>query len=209
MVFGRFVLGISCGVLLCATSKLMDETIPAKLIDQGFGTSTNILINVSAFFLLVMALWMPSDSTQLQQSKFWMIIYGSQVPLQILTLVLYAFFFKEEPIDFSVKRGDKRQAISLISKVYSSYSKEDHEAIYYEKRRIAKEAEKKKGLGSQDSLYHSLTDPSQRSASWMCIFISLFGILSGNGIINMYSTAIFDGVSRMGSNSPLSSKQQN
>ena len=33
MVVGRFILGISCGVLLCATSKLMDETIPAKLID--------------------------------------------------------------------------------------------------------------------------------------------------------------------------------
>ena len=138
-----------------------------------------------------------------------MIIYGSQVPLQILSLVLYTFVFREEPIDYCVKRGDREQALRLIAKVYSSYSHEEHDAIYFEKRRIVLESEKKKGKSAPDTLYHALTDPSMRSASWMCIFISLFGILAGNGIINMYSTAIFDGVSRMGSATPLSSKQQN
>mmetsp|Transcript_5278 Transcript_5278/g.8168 ORF Transcript_5278/g.8168 Transcript_5278/m.8168 type:complete len:117 (+) Transcript_5278:1022-1372(+) len=47
------------------------------------------------------------------------------------------------------------------------------------------------------------------AGSWMCIFISLFNILAGNGIINMYSTAIFDGAARMGSKSPFSAKESN
>jgi len=77
---GRFILGASIGVLLCATSKLMDETIPAKLIDRGFGTSTNILINMAVFGLLVLAIGMPSDSSKLNDTKYWMLLYGSQAP---------------------------------------------------------------------------------------------------------------------------------
>jgi len=44
---GRMVLGFSCGVLLCATPKCLDEVLPSYLIDNGFGTSTNIMINLS------------------------------------------------------------------------------------------------------------------------------------------------------------------
>ena len=42
--FGRFVYGFAAGVLLCATPKIMEETIPTELIDKGFGASTNIFM---------------------------------------------------------------------------------------------------------------------------------------------------------------------
>ena len=50
MCFGRFLFGLAAGVLLCATPKVMDETIPAELIDKGFGASTNILMCLFACF---------------------------------------------------------------------------------------------------------------------------------------------------------------
>lgn len=80
MVIARFVLGLSIGVLLCATSKLMDETIPAKLIDKGFGTATNILINIAAFGMLLIAVGMPSEPGKLNGTKYWLFLYGSQIP---------------------------------------------------------------------------------------------------------------------------------
>jgi MFS family permease len=44
MCFGRVIFGLSSGVLLCATPKMIDETVPAKLLDKGFGASTAIIM---------------------------------------------------------------------------------------------------------------------------------------------------------------------
>lgn len=49
MCLGRFFFGFSAGVLLCASPKIMDETIPPALIDKGFGASTNILMCLFGF----------------------------------------------------------------------------------------------------------------------------------------------------------------
>lgn len=42
----------------------------------------------------------------------------AQVPFQILAIVLHAYIFEEETIEFNVKRGNKREAIQVISKIY-------------------------------------------------------------------------------------------
>ena len=44
MCVGRVVFGMSSGILLCATPKMIDETVPAKLLDKGFGASTAIIM---------------------------------------------------------------------------------------------------------------------------------------------------------------------
>jgi hypothetical protein len=59
MCLGRLFFGLASGVLLCATSKMMEETIPVRLLDQGFGTSTNILMQIFNVALLLMAIGMP------------------------------------------------------------------------------------------------------------------------------------------------------
>lgn len=59
--FGRAVFGFACGVLICATPKVIDETIPSNLIDKGFGASTNIVINLAFMLVMILALGMPED----------------------------------------------------------------------------------------------------------------------------------------------------
>ena len=59
MCFGRMLFGFASGILSCASPKLLDETIPANLMDKGFGTSTNIIINFAFFAVLIMAMGMP------------------------------------------------------------------------------------------------------------------------------------------------------
>lgn len=61
MCFGRMVFGFASGILSCATPKMLDETVPANLMDKGFGTSTNILINLAFFVVLIMAMGMPES----------------------------------------------------------------------------------------------------------------------------------------------------
>ena len=65
MCFGRFVFGFSCGILICTTPKAIDETVPSHMVDNGFGTSTNIIINLSFMLVAVLSLMMPETETAL------------------------------------------------------------------------------------------------------------------------------------------------
>lgn len=77
---GRFLLGFTCGVILCATPKCLDEVLPAELIDNGFGTSTNIMINLSYLQVMIMANFMPDDKPSLVDNNYWKILFTVQVP---------------------------------------------------------------------------------------------------------------------------------
>ena len=81
MCFGRFVFGFSCGVLICTTPKAIDETVPSYMVDKGFGTSTNIIINLSFMLVAVLSLMMPETEYALANDWTWMIIFGAQIPL--------------------------------------------------------------------------------------------------------------------------------
>ena len=76
MCVGRTIVGFACGVLICATPKMIDETIPVELIDKGFGTSTNIVINLSFLAVMLLSTGMPEDDKSLQNDLYWMVIFG-------------------------------------------------------------------------------------------------------------------------------------
>ena len=76
MCFGRLIYGFTAGIIMCATPKMLEETIPANVAEKGFGTSTNIFINTGNFLCMMLAAWMPEKSDDLQTSKFWMTEFG-------------------------------------------------------------------------------------------------------------------------------------
>jgi hypothetical protein len=80
----------------------MGESIPVRLLDKGFGTSSNILMHPFNFALLLMAIGMPENKAQLETTNWWRCIYGVQIPIQVLVLILHTFVFTEEPIDYCV-----------------------------------------------------------------------------------------------------------
>lgn len=76
LCMARFLFGFSSGVILCATPKNIEETIPSKLLDYGFGISTNISINIAIMYSMLLGLGEPKEELDLEQSGFWRIIYG-------------------------------------------------------------------------------------------------------------------------------------
>lgn len=80
MCIGRVVFGFSSGVLLCATPKMIDETVPAKYLDHGFGASTAIIMCLFQFIVLLMAIGMPDSPKELTSSYYWMLLMGLQIP---------------------------------------------------------------------------------------------------------------------------------
>lgn len=90
-----------------------------RLIDKGFGTSTNILMQLFNFALLLMAIGMPEKQAQLENTQWWRCIYGVQIPFQIIVLILHVFVYTEEPIEFCIQQDDKAQALQAIKKIFS------------------------------------------------------------------------------------------
>lgn len=133
MCFGRFVFGLSSGVLLCATPKYLDEVVPSRLIDKGFGTSTNIIINLAVMIILLMATGLPDDPVDLQATYYWYLIYAFQIPFQLLAIFLHSYVYTEEPIDFCIKNGKTDEALKLISKIYSNETPEMQREFYQAK----------------------------------------------------------------------------
>lgn len=68
MCFGRFVLGISAGVILSTTPKMLEESIPAHLMDKGFGMTTSLFINAAFMGCLLLAGGAPTDPAVLKTS---------------------------------------------------------------------------------------------------------------------------------------------
>ena len=133
MVLGRFCFGYCSGVLMCATSKMLEETIPARLVDKGFGTSTNILMQLFNFALLLMAIGMPEERSSLEKTQWWRCIYGVQIPAQALIVILHAFYYKEETVNFCLEHNDKPHAMKAIRRIFAKESDLTHEFIYEEK----------------------------------------------------------------------------
>jgi hypothetical protein len=112
---------------------MIEETVPAHLLEKGFGASTSVFINLAFFIALLASGGMPEEQKDLAETKYWMVIFGIQIPFSVVIIILHQFVFKEDSIDFCVKNGDRLQAIKLISRVYSLESNEVHEQIYQEK----------------------------------------------------------------------------
>ena len=102
---GRFLFGFSSGVFLCATPKVIEETIPTHLQDYGFSTSTNMMINVFIAITMFMGVGMPEENEELKTTYYWKFIYLSPIPILVFVLILTFFVFKNDSVNFHVERG--------------------------------------------------------------------------------------------------------
>ena len=58
---GRLGYGLSAGFIISATPKILEETVPAHLLDKGFGTSTNLIINAAIMGATLLAIGNPDQ----------------------------------------------------------------------------------------------------------------------------------------------------
>jgi MFS family permease len=107
MCFCRFVYGAGAGVLICTTPKMIEEIIPPHLMKKGFGMSTSLLINIAFFGCLLLGGGMPEDPKELAETRYWLIMFGVQIPILVLNIFLNTFIYTEDTIDFCIMKGDK------------------------------------------------------------------------------------------------------
>jgi len=81
--------------------------------------------------------------------------------------------------------------------------------MYDSKRREFLEEQERSAGSPPDSAWAALTDPNKRGASYISIAISIFNNLSGQSVICIYSTAIFEMMTSKGAISRYQVKQEN
>ena len=52
----RFLFGLASGILICATPQIINESIPGHVMDNGYGISTNLFINIAIFISFLFGL---------------------------------------------------------------------------------------------------------------------------------------------------------
>ena len=73
---------------------------------------------------------MPTSKQELLETNYWYIMFGAQIPLQVMALFLHTFVFTEDTILFCIKNGNKDEAICGLRKVYPKESRESIEHMY-------------------------------------------------------------------------------
>jgi MFS family permease len=124
----RLIHGFATGILVCAAPKMIEETVPSHVMDYGFGTSTNLCINVAIMIELLLGIGLPPEE-DFYDTNYWMVFYAFAVPLLCFALFFNMTYFKNDSIVFLAKQGKKQECLEVIKKVFNESDK-NCEIIY-------------------------------------------------------------------------------
>ena len=126
---GRFLHGVIAGILVNTASKILDETVPAAIMDNGFGTSTNLMIIMGIMATMLIGIGLPPED-EYGTSNYWRLFYLLPVPTFIIEIALGFFVFWHETIVHYAQKNDRENGIKIIKKIYHVASKEEAEGAW-------------------------------------------------------------------------------
>ena len=65
ILVGRFIFGFSAGIFVNMCPLMIEETVPGKLMDHGYRSSTNIAINTMVCINMSLGLLVPTKTEEL------------------------------------------------------------------------------------------------------------------------------------------------
>jgi MFS family permease len=190
MCIGRFIYGFGSGILCVAGPRIMNEIIPAHLMDLGFNSSTNIFINIFSMMSMLLGLGSPPDDDipALRDSNWYKVVY--LVPVIFNGFMIFYLFFvhTNESIHFHIVKGEKEEAMKIIRLMYPSYDDKIHELVYEELfDTLIGDGGYKEKLTTKQTLFGA----EYRIGSWVCIFVAAANTLAGVNLVNQYAKYIY------------------
>jgi MFS family permease len=104
LCLGRFICGISGGVLSVVMSKSIYESVPEELSGM-YGTLTNVFIAFGIMLTTLTGLVLPINREDFADDEMWRFVYACPIFIAVAQILLFLFVFKNEPILFSVNTG--------------------------------------------------------------------------------------------------------
>ena len=100
--FGRLLFGFANGVLLAAAPKIIEETVPVNIQDYGFGTSTNVMINIGIMINFILGTLVPTETETQKAMNICRVVYLSPFPFALVAIIMHLFFHKNESLSFHI-----------------------------------------------------------------------------------------------------------
>jgi MFS family permease len=104
MLIGRAIYGFAAGVHCITGPKMMNETIPAHVLDYGFGCSFNMTINSAIAISLLLGFLVPGkdEVEALKTTKIWIFIYAFPILFFFITHFLLTVVHKQDSLYFHI-----------------------------------------------------------------------------------------------------------
>ena len=184
ILIGRFMYGISCGIMGITSSRFVEETTPPSYFDRvapiySISRSLGELIAYSLGYLL------PSnkDVQALHDTDRWLIIYFYFPMIMYVCLLLgLLFVIKHDAIKFLINRGNITEAKLAIMQMYQ----------YQDPSDVLKSLSKSLNNEPQISFYESFSNPKYRRSIVINIIQILFHEMTAINVVLIFSTTLFE-----------------
>jgi hypothetical protein len=119
---------------------------------------------------------LPTDPELWVKDDNWRIIYGIPAVISMIQIAAFLVHFTEEPIAFSIGKGDDAAAERLISKLFTvPGAKTSEEKIaaykaYISLVRLTTNTGENSTVSFKDAVCH----PKYRKATWTCFVLGIF-----------------------------------
>lgn len=162
---------------------MIDEIVPVRLIGI-YGPATSIFMTFGMFNSMILGLMLPdSEDKQGQiENENWRVLLGFPIIYQIISLVVFGLFIKEDTIIYNVNQGNDKDALIMLKKVYKKCDYNEVLSVF--KANVQK-------ASSQVTIYQAIFAQKYRKATWFCFFNIFFGQMTGSNVMNVISTRLF------------------
>ena len=110
----RFFMGFGTGLIMTAAPKFILETVPMHVMDRGFGSSTNIAINLAILTNTLVAIGVPESDADLRTTNYWRIIYALPMPTSFLAIILFLVVHREDSLVYHVQQRHVNETMTLL-----------------------------------------------------------------------------------------------
>jgi MFS family permease len=106
ILIGRFLFGVSAGVFLNMCPVIIEHTVPGKYMDKGYGSSTNIAINLGVAINMSLGLLVPLKAEELEITNMWKIIYGLPIVFLLIGFLINLLVLTNDTVKHHVEKGE-------------------------------------------------------------------------------------------------------
>ena len=180
---GRFLVGISGGIYNSVMGKSLDETIPIEVSWQ-FGVLVNSYIVLGLILCYTISAFLPmKEDLDIKDDQTWRALLFAPAVIGIINILMFLCYYKQEPIAYSIAKGNEIEAKKMLRKIHHSKGVENFEELIDQKYDYLKSNTSKEiDIGLCEVLFGA----KYRRASWTGIVVNALLNLTGINGVNVY-----------------------
>jgi MFS family permease len=125
ILVGRFLFGVSAGVFVSICPVIIEHTVPGKYMDKGYGSSTNIAINLGVAINMSLGLLVPLKKEELEVTTLWKFIYGLPIVFLLIAFLINLLVLTNDTVKHHVEKGEMEIAHQEMKRIYPGMSENE------------------------------------------------------------------------------------